>query len=72
MENEHNVEYDKSISDSIYKSYTDGDSYGRLISTNTLKDFWDGNHVQPDINAIDYRFKISDRNRQTQSECKVA
>ena len=58
------------MSDSIYGSNTDDDSYEIYIIMNALEEIQDVNHVHPDMNAIYDRLKIGDRSNQALSECK--
>ena len=47
VENERNVEEDKSILDSIDESYKENDSDDGYISTNTLEDIQDRSQIHP-------------------------
>ena len=72
VENERNVVYDKSILASIYKSYTEDDSYYGFMSRNALKDIRDGKYVHRNINVRYPVLKISDHISQLQIERKGA
>ena len=43
-----------------------------LISTEMLEDIRDGSQTHPNVYRTEARYKIRDRIRQRQSECKVA
>ena len=53
--------------DSIDESSTYNNSYDGSISTNSIKDVMDGNHVYPDVNARYSRLKIYDHINQAQN-----
>ena len=71
MENKRNVAEDESISYSFDELSTDDKSDDRSISMNDLEDVWYGNYVHIEINKRDFRLKICERIRQTQSEWTV-
>ena len=43
-----------------------------LISTEILEEICDGSKTHPNVNRIEYRYKIFDCIRQRQSECKIS
>ena len=65
VENERNAEEDESIFSSIYELSTDYNSDEGSISTNPLKDIWDGRKIHPEINTRYARFNIRDRIKHT-------
>ena len=69
-ESKRNKEEDEPILDSIDESSTDDDSDDGSISTNDLKDIWDGSQIHPYIKSVYARLKIRDRMKQTKSERK--
>ena len=70
---------DKSDKESIMMSDQDmeninsgDDSDHDLISTEMLEDIRDGSQTHPNVNKREARYKIRDRIKQRQLECKVA
>ena len=47
-------------------------SYAEPMSTDMLEDISDGSHYHPRIRRRDARYKILDRFKQRQEECKLA
>ena len=70
VENEHNIEEDKSTLSSIDELSTDDYSDDVSISKNTVEEIWDGSQIHPVTNARDTRLKIHDCIKQTKSEWK--
>ena len=68
MQNKRSTEDCESILSSIDESSTEYDYDDVSISTNDLKDISYGNQIHPELNAIDYIFRICDRIKQTQNE----